>query len=79
MLPALGVPTSYAIGFSVARDSALGRPAGGCPDRARLPHIAAAVYPDWLLPDSDRDVPPTRLTEEMVTMLPHGITHRPSQ
>jgi AcrR family transcriptional regulator len=38
--------------------------------------IAAAVHRDWLLPDTDQDIAPHRLTEEMVTMLLHGLTHR---
>jgi hypothetical protein len=39
--------------------------------------IAAAVHRDWLLPDSDQHIGPRRLTDEIVTMLLHGISHRP--
>jgi AcrR family transcriptional regulator len=38
--------------------------------------IAAAVHRDWLLPDTDHDIETRRLTEEMVAMLLHGISHR---
>lgn len=38
--------------------------------------IAAAVHRDWLLPDTDHDMETRRLTEEMVAMLLHGISHR---